>query len=62
MSTKVSRTVLKASREGNLPAEPAALVAGIVASTIESLDLQYPKVTDEKRRQIEAARRQLEKE
>jgi len=25
MSTKVSRTVLKASREGNLPAEPARL-------------------------------------
>jgi PPK2 family polyphosphate:nucleotide phosphotransferase len=39
-----------------------ALVASIVASTIESLNLKYPKVTDEKRRQIEAARRQLEKE
>ena len=25
MSTKVSRTVLKASREGNLPAEPACV-------------------------------------
>jgi PPK2 family polyphosphate:nucleotide phosphotransferase len=39
-----------------------ALVAGIVANAIESLDLKYPKVTEEKRRQIEAARKQLEAE
>jgi PPK2 family polyphosphate:nucleotide phosphotransferase len=39
-----------------------ALVAHIVATTIESLDLKYPEVTDEKRKQIEAARQQLEAE
>jgi PPK2 family polyphosphate:nucleotide phosphotransferase len=39
-----------------------ALVAGIVANTIESLNLEYPEVTAEKRRQIEAARKQLENE
>jgi PPK2 family polyphosphate:nucleotide phosphotransferase len=37
-----------------------ALVAHIVAAAIESLDLRYPEVSEEKRRQIAAARKQLE--
>jgi len=39
-----------------------AMVAHIVATTIESLDLKYPEVTAEKRKQIEQARKQLEAE
>jgi len=39
-----------------------AMVAHIVATTIESLDLKYPEVTAEKRKQIEQARKQLETE
>jgi PPK2 family polyphosphate:nucleotide phosphotransferase len=39
-----------------------ALVAHIVAATIESLDLKYPEVTPEKRKQIAAARKQLDAE
>jgi PPK2 family polyphosphate:nucleotide phosphotransferase len=39
-----------------------AMVASIVTTVIESLDLKYPTVTDEKRRQIEAARKELERE
>jgi hypothetical protein len=38
------------------------MVAHIVATRIESLDLKYPEVTTEKRKQIEAARKQLEAE
>lgn len=36
-----------------------ALVAGIVAREIAALDLKYPEVTDEKKRQIAAAKKQL---
>jgi PPK2 family polyphosphate:nucleotide phosphotransferase len=39
-----------------------ALVANIVVEAIRSLDLQYPEVPEAKRKQIEAARRQLEAE
>jgi PPK2 family polyphosphate:nucleotide phosphotransferase len=39
-----------------------SLVAEIVVTTIESLGLKYPEVTDDKRVKIEAARRQLEAE
>ena len=39
-----------------------ALVARIVTSKIESLDLQYPEVTDEQRTLITEAKRQLESE
>jgi PPK2 family polyphosphate:nucleotide phosphotransferase len=39
-----------------------AMVAGIIVSTIRSLELHYPEVTDEQRKQIEAARRQLKAE
>src|SRR6266702_1286650 len=39
-----------------------AMVAHIVTAAIESLDLKYPTVTEEKRRLIEAARKQLEAE
>jgi polyphosphate kinase 2 (PPK2 family) len=39
-----------------------AMVARIVTTAIESLDLKYPTVSDEKRRQIEAARKELEAE
>ena len=38
------------------------LVARIVASTIESLDLRYPEVTAEQQAAIEQAKRQLEEE
>jgi PPK2 family polyphosphate:nucleotide phosphotransferase len=36
-----------------------ALVARILCETIESLDLQFPKVSDQKRQEIEQARREL---
>jgi PPK2 family polyphosphate:nucleotide phosphotransferase len=39
-----------------------ALVANIIASTIKSLDLQFPQIDDSKRADIEAARRSLEEE
>jgi PPK2 family polyphosphate:nucleotide phosphotransferase len=39
-----------------------ALVANIIATTIKSLDLQFPQISDEQRSEIEAARRALEKE
>ncbi len=39
-----------------------AMVAHIVATTIESLDLKYPEVTAEKRKQIDLARKRLEAE
>ncbi len=39
-----------------------SLVAGILVAAIERLDLKYPEVTEEKRLQIEAARKQLEAE
>ena len=39
-----------------------AMVAHIVATTIESLDLKYPEVSAEKLKQIEAARKKLEAE
>ncbi len=39
-----------------------SLVASIVAATIDALQLQYPEVTEEKRRHIEAAKKRLEAE
>jgi Polyphosphate kinase 2 (PPK2) len=36
-----------------------AIVAHIIASTIRSLDLRYPKVSDEDRSRYEEARRTL---
>jgi PPK2 family polyphosphate:nucleotide phosphotransferase len=39
-----------------------ALVAHIVATSIEGLDLKYPEVTSQMRKQIEAARKQLQDE
>jgi PPK2 family polyphosphate:nucleotide phosphotransferase len=39
-----------------------AMVAHIVASTIEGLDLKFPEVNKEKRKQIEEARKKLESE
>lgn len=39
-----------------------AIVARVLASTIESLDLSYPRVTDEHRRRLEEARARLEAE
>jgi polyphosphate kinase 2 (PPK2 family) len=39
-----------------------ALVAQILTSTIERLDLKYPEVSPEKRKQIAAAEKQLENE
>jgi PPK2 family polyphosphate:nucleotide phosphotransferase len=39
-----------------------ALVAKIVTTTIEGLDLKYPKVSDQKEEQIAAAAKQLESE
>ena len=39
-----------------------ALVAKILVETIQSLGVQYPKVSDEKMKAIEASKRQLEKE
>jgi PPK2 family polyphosphate:nucleotide phosphotransferase len=39
-----------------------ALVARVVTSTIEALDLRYPEVTDEQRRSIAQVREQLEAE
>ena len=39
-----------------------ALVANILSETIRSLDLKYPEVRAEKMKDIEAAKRQLEKE
>ena len=38
------------------------LIADIVATTIESLDLRYPKVTSGERKELDKARRQLERE
>jgi len=38
------------------------VVAGVVIDTLESLDLHYPKVDAAKRKELEAARRLLEKE
>ena len=38
------------------------LVADIISTTIQSLDLQYPKVTDEQRTALWNARKQLEQE
>jgi hypothetical protein len=37
-------------------------VANIIASTIKSLELEYPRIDQGKRDQIEAARRALEEE
>ena len=39
-----------------------AIVAHIIASTIRSLDLRFPDVSDEERARYEAARRKLQKE
>ena len=39
-----------------------ALVANIVAATIQSLDLEFPKIDESKRAEIDAARRTLEEE
>jgi polyphosphate kinase 2 (PPK2 family) len=39
-----------------------ALVAKIVTTTIDGLDLKYPEVSDQQREQIEAAAKQLENE
>ena len=39
-----------------------ALVAHILTTTIEELDLKYPAVPPEKQAQIAAAKKQLEKE
>jgi hypothetical protein len=39
-----------------------ALVAKILTATIDRLNLKYPEVTPEKRRQIVEARKQLEAE
>ena len=39
-----------------------ALVARLLVTTIDELELRYPEVTDEQRRENEAARRQLEAE
>ena len=39
-----------------------ALVARVITSTIESLDLRYPKVTEAQKGVIDEARRQLEAE
>jgi PPK2 family polyphosphate:nucleotide phosphotransferase len=39
-----------------------AVVADVLTSTVESLDLRYPEVTDEKLAAIERARKQLESE
>ena len=39
-----------------------ALVARLLVMTIDELQLQYPQVSDEQRRENEAARRQLEAE
>ena len=39
-----------------------AVVADVLTSTVESLDLRYPEVTDEKLASIERARKQLESE
>jgi len=38
------------------------MVAGIVTRAIQSLELRYPALTEEKRRQIAAAKKQLESE
>ncbi len=39
-----------------------ALVANIIATTIKSLDLEFPTINDEKRAQMQAARKMLEDE
>jgi PPK2 family polyphosphate:nucleotide phosphotransferase len=39
-----------------------ALVANIIAATIKSLDLEYPRIDDDQRAEMEAARRALEEE
>jgi PPK2 family polyphosphate:nucleotide phosphotransferase len=39
-----------------------ALVANIIATTIKSLDLEFPAINDEKRAEMKAARRMLEEE
>ena len=39
-----------------------ALVANIIAATIQSLDLEFPAINDEKRAEMKAARRMLEEE
>ena len=36
-----------------------AVVAGVVVDTLESLDLAYPTVTPEEKKQLEAARKTL---
>ena len=41
---------------------PRTLVAGVLATTIQKLDLAYPKVPAEKQRLIDEARAQLEAE
>jgi PPK2 family polyphosphate:nucleotide phosphotransferase len=39
-----------------------ALIADIIANTIESLDLRYPKVSKAERRELDKVKRQLERE
>jgi hypothetical protein len=39
-----------------------SLIADIIANTIESLDLRYPKVTKAEHKELLKARRQIERE
>jgi Polyphosphate kinase 2 (PPK2) len=38
------------------------LISSVIVDTLESLQLQYPKVDPEKKKQLGAARKQLQKE
>jgi hypothetical protein len=38
------------------------VVASVLSSTIDQLDLKFPKLTDEQNTRLEEARRQLESE
>jgi hypothetical protein len=38
------------------------VISSVIVDTLESLQLQYPKVDPEKKKELGAARKQLEKE
>jgi hypothetical protein len=38
------------------------VISTVIVDTLESLDLEYPKVDAPKRKELEAAKKQLEKE